>query len=223
MSDRSAGPCYPVGLNVANRRCVVVGSGGVAERKVRSLLATGARVVIISPDLAPGLRELHAEGRLEHVARAYRQGDLAQAFLAIAATGDRAINRAVADEARSRNVLANVVDDPARCDFTIPAVLRRGDLLVSVATGGRSPAVARYIRDELERVLTREHVALLEVVAEVRAELQARGQRVSREAWRLAIDDDLLAPIRRGDLDLARSRLAARLTGQTVDKPTKPQ
>ena len=212
---------YPICLDLADRTCVVVGGGDVAERKVVSLLAAGARVVVVAPALAPGLWRLRGEGRLEHTSRPYQEGDLADAFLAIAATDDAEANRAVAAEARRRRVLVNVVDDPALCDFTLPAVLRRGDLLVAVSTGGRSPAVARYVREELEDFLTPEHVLLLELAAEVRAELRARGQRASGQAWRKALDGDLLALIREGKLELARARIVARLTGDALDGTTE--
>lgn len=202
---------YPVCLNVRGKTCVVVGGGDVAERKVISLLEADARVVVISPDLTPGLRRLRDEGAMDHVVRPYRDGDLGGTFLAIAATDDETTNHAAFAEAHRQGVLVNVVDDPAHCDFTLPAVLRRGDLMVSVATNGRSPAVARYIRDELEGFLTPEHLTLLELAAELRAETRARGQRVAGEAWRQALDGELLALIGRGDLSAARARLMARL------------
>ena len=205
---------YPVCLDLAGRTCVVVGGGDVAERRVASLLAAGARAVVVSPALGPGLRGLREEGRLEHVSRPYEDGDLAGAFLAIAATDDARVNHAVAAEARRRGVLVNVVDDPAFCDFTLPAVLRRGDLLVAVSTGGRSPAAARHIREELEEFLTPERVLLVELAAEVRAELRARGRRADGEAWREALRGDLLALIREGKLELARARIVARLGGE---------
>jgi precorrin-2 dehydrogenase/sirohydrochlorin ferrochelatase len=203
---------FPICLDVTNRTSVVVGGGDVAERKVSLLLEVDARVLIISPELTPALRRWRDEGRLEHLARSYRDGDLTAAFLVVAATNDEAVNHAVAAEARQRGVLVNVVDDPAYCDFILPAVLRLGDLTVTVSTGGRSPAIARLVRDELAEFLTAEHATLLDIAAEVRKALRERGQRPSPEAWRRALDGDLLALVRRGNLALVRAELAARLS-----------
>lgn len=204
---------YPLCLNLTGKCCVVVGGGEVARRKVEALLAAGGRVTVVSPDLVPSLRQLQEADKIHHLARAYREGDLAEAFVAIAATDDPRVNHAVAAEARRQRVLVNVVDDPGYCDFTLPSVLRRGDLLVAIFTGGRSPAFARHVREELEGFLTPDYVALLDLVAAVRSKLLARGLRVSGQAWRQALDGELKARVKEGDLYGARELLLARLTG----------
>lgn len=209
---------YPVCLDVVGRRCVVIGGGEVAERKVVSLLEAGAHCVVISPELAPRLCRLRDDGRLEHVSRPYLEGDLAGAFLAIAATDDGLTNQAVADEAGRRGVLVNVADDPSHCDFTLPAVLRRGDILVTISTGARSPAIARRVREEIERFLTSEHVVLLEIASAVRTDLRTQGLEVSGDVWNWALDDDLLGLVRRGKVDVAREVLTARLIGQSKEE-----
>lgn len=139
---------YPVNLKVEGRLCVIVGGGRVALRKVESLLQSGAEIRLISPALAAGFEPLH--GRLEHVARPYHWGDLDGAFLAIAATDDDAVNRAVVEEAHGRHLLLNVVDKPEQCNFYVPATVRRGELLVTVSTGGELPALSQRLRQQLE-------------------------------------------------------------------------
>ena len=203
---------YPVCLDVAGKKCVVIGGGEVAERKISSLLESQAQVVVVSQDLTSNLQRWRDEGRLTCLQRPYRDGDLSQAFLAIAATDDRQTNRAVAVEAHRRGVLINVVDDAPECDFTLPATIRRGDLTVAVSTGGRSPAMARYMREELESFLAPEHVTLLEMAAEVRAELRGQGLTIPPETWREALEATLPL-VRQGDLTHARAQLKVRLMG----------
>ncbi len=138
---------FPVLLDLTGRRCLMVGGGPVAERRITGLLAAGARVTVISPRTTPTLAALAAEGRIELESRGYREGDLAGADLAFVATDAGEVNMAVAREARERGVWVNAADDPAHCTFILPAVVRRGDLTVAVATGGSSPALARAVRE----------------------------------------------------------------------------
>ena len=182
---------YPIFLDLADRLCVVVGGGPIAEGKVRGLLAAGARVTVVSPTLAPALAALAAEGRIAHRARAYVPGDLAGAALALAASGDRAVSAAVLAEGRERGVWVNSADDPERCDFFLPAVLRRGALAIAVSTGGASPALTRAVRDELERSVPPELGGLVDVVAEVRRDLRERAGPVTAETWGRALEDEL--------------------------------
>jgi precorrin-2 dehydrogenase/sirohydrochlorin ferrochelatase len=158
-------PDYPILLNLENRLCVVVGGGAVGLRKVRSLLRVGARVRLIAP--APEAPEGDLEN-VEVVRRAYRRGDLKGVFLAFAATDDREVNAAVLREAREKGVLVNMADAPTDGDFTLPALLRRGDLTVGVSTGGKSPALAALVRDHLSGALGPEWAAVLEIASALR-------------------------------------------------------
>jgi precorrin-2 dehydrogenase/sirohydrochlorin ferrochelatase len=144
---------------------VVIGGGPVAIRKVRGLREAGARVRLIASELAVPAGEL---ADVEAVIRPYRAGDLQEAFVAFAATNDRMVNAAVVREARQRGVLVSVVDAPDEGDFTLPALLRRGDLTVSVATGGGSPALAALLRDRLADQLGPEWATVLEIAAALR-------------------------------------------------------
>lgn len=198
---------YPIALDMTARPVLVIGGGAVAERKVEGLLAVGARVTLLSPALTPRLAGWVEEGRVTHVARGYRPDDLAGQQLVFVATDDRAVNAAVAREGRARAVLVNAADDPDHCDFILPSVLRRGDLIVAVTTGGASPALAGVIREELEPHFSESYAALLEVVAEVRAELRHRSIRASGETWRRALDADLRRLIGAGRRAEAKARL----------------
>lgn len=192
---------YPIVLtNLASVRCVVVGGGAVAERKVGDLLAGGARPLLISPTLSAALAEWRAAGQVEHLARGYQPGDLAGAFLAIAATGDRAANALVAAEGARLGLLVNVVDDPAAGNFHTAATVRRGELLLAVSTAGRSPALAARIRRDLAERYGDEYGRLLDLLGGLRAG-PARALVPERRAalWRDLIGGPLLGWLRTGD------------------------
>lgn len=141
----------PINLDIRGRRTVIVGGGGVAARKCVSLHTCGGDITVIAPRLDPVLQEMRAAGKIAHLERKYEPGDLAGAFLAFAAADDPAVNRAVAEEAKALGILAGIADDPGMGTFTMPAVVRRGDFLVAVSTGGASPALARRVREQLEQ------------------------------------------------------------------------
>ncbi len=199
------------------RRCVVVGGGVVAERKVDGLLAAGASVTVVTPVLTPRLAAWCGQGRIRHVEREYRHGDLAGAQLAFVATGDGRVNAAVLRDGRAAGVWVNAADDPAHCDFILPSVLRRGELVVAVTTGGASPALSRAIREELEAYFTEEYAALAEVVAEVRRELGRNGRGPTGETWRKALGGDVRRLIAEGRRDEAKVHLLRRLGAAVCD------
>lgn len=161
----------PINLDVRNKVVIVVGGGDVAGRKVLSLIDAGALVTVIAPHLNDALRQLLAANRIIHLARNYADGDLAEAFLVIAATDDNAVNRAVAKEARMRSILADIADTPELGSFTMPAVMSRGDLVITVSTSGKSPALAKKIREELEEVFGIEYGATLRLLGGIREKL----------------------------------------------------
>lgn len=198
---------YPVLLDLTGRRCVMVGGGAIAERRIDGLLAAGARVTVISPRLTRALEALAADGRIEHAARGYREGDLAGADLAFVATDAGEVNRAVAREAQGRGIWINAADDPVRCTFILPALVRRGDLTVAVATGGSSPALARAIREELEAYLTEDYTTLASIAAEARRAVRAAGRPVTADAWRRALGPEVRRLIVERGRDDAKHRL----------------
>ena len=202
---------YPVFLDLTDGPVLVVGGGPVAEGKVEGLLAAGANVTVVSPTVTPRLAGWVAAGRIEHLVRAYQPGDLAGRRLALVATDDPAVSGAVAAEGRERGIWVNAADEPARCDFILPAVIRRGRLVVAVSTGGASPAAARAIREELEGYLTEEHAMLVEVAADAREDLRRRAVSPGPARWRGALDAGLRRLIADKRYRQARARLARNL------------
>jgi precorrin-2 dehydrogenase/sirohydrochlorin ferrochelatase len=197
---------YPILVDLAGRPTVVVGGGPVAERKVRGLLAAGAAVRLVSPEVTPALADMAAGGEIVVEARSWRPGDLAGAVLAVAATGDPAVNARVAEEGRASGVLVNRVDDPDLGGFTVPAVLRRGDLTVAVATSGRTPGLAGALRRRLEGVFGPEWAELVELLAADRGSLPLAADQA---AWDGLLGPDVLEAVRRGQPAVVRERIRA--------------
>ncbi len=204
---------YPINLvGLEKKRCVVVGGGDVALRKVQSLLDAGAlQVIVISPRLDDGLSQLQRQGRIEHIARGYRPGDLKGAFLVIATTDDPEVNSSVSHEAEAEGILLNVVDDPDRCNFIVPSTLRRGDLVIGVCTGGQSPALAAGLRRKLERTLGSEYSGFLELAGDLRRRAARELPAGARACfWHDLAGSEALALLRDGHEEQAR-RLANEL------------
>jgi precorrin-2 dehydrogenase/sirohydrochlorin ferrochelatase len=208
---------YPIFLRVEGRACVVVGGGLVAERKVASLRQAGARLTVVSPHLTPGLTEQVERGEIEHRARRYQTGDLKGAFLVYAATNDEDVHAAVAREAEELGVPLNVVDRPQRCSFIVPSVMARGDLMVAVSTSGGSPALARRVRQDIERALGPEYERALGVLACLRRHLEGRGLSVDerRRIFSGLVQSELLECLSQPDSE-AVDRLLARHVGKDV-------
>jgi precorrin-2 dehydrogenase / sirohydrochlorin ferrochelatase len=192
-------------IGLDTRQSIVIGGGQIATRKVEGLLSAGARIRLISPLLTPELERLVEAGELDHLPRSYRNGDLGNAYLVIAATNDPAVNRAVWEEARQRGCLINVVDDPQHSNFILPAVVQRGEMSVAITTGGNSPALARRLRQRIEKVIGPEYGTLAELLGELRPELIAGfpdGEERLRAALRV-VDSDILSVIQSHGKDVA--------------------
>ncbi len=170
--EREALKYYPVFWSIADKKCVVVGGGEVAQRKVTRLLSCGAKVFIISPQLTPALARLADENIIRHLARDYAIEHIYGAFLVIGATDDDEINAAVARDARERGIPVNIVDDPQKCDFILPSLVERGELTIAIGTGGNSPALARRLREELEKSYGEEYTNLTGILGQLRPKME---------------------------------------------------
>lgn len=198
------GPLYPVNLRLAGRRCLVVGGGAVAVAKVRELLACGADVLVIAPDVRP---ELADDPRCTVERRAYEAGDIEGCRLVITATDDPAVNAAVYRDGEAAGVWVNSADDPANCAFTLPSRIRQGPLLVTFATGGHSPAIATWLRRRFTDEFGPEYVELIDILAAEREELRAAGRSTEGLDWQSALDSGMLELIRLGQSSQARELL----------------
>src|SRR5262245_11912153 len=202
---------YPVFLDLTGRRALIVGGGEIAASRVNGLLEAGARVRVVSPDVAAEIRRLAEGGVITHEPRAFRDADVGGCAIVIAATDDRGVNASVARAARAHGVLVNVVDTPDDCDFYTPAVVRRGSLQIAISTDGKSPVLARHLREALEHQFGPEWERFVELLGEIRARLRHRGDSVEARKAVVAklIASDLLAALRAGDEERVEAIVSA--------------
>lgn len=199
---------YPVNINLEDAQCLVVGGGSVAERKVNSLLFCGARVTLISPEITSNLNEKAQKGEITYKKRCYKNGDCQGMRTVIVATDSDKINREAAEEAMAANCLVNVVDQPHISNFIVPATVRQGDLQISISTNGKSPALARRIRERLEGEFGPEYAKFLKLIDKVRQKaLATMPAEKRRELFYRLVDSDLLQLIREGKEQEVQKRL----------------
>jgi precorrin-2 dehydrogenase len=162
---------YPICLDIQDRPCLVVGGGPVGTRKVKTLLACGARVTVVSPEATPELETLAAGERIVLLRRAYRSSDQQGVFLTIGATDDAALNNRIHRDAEQGGRLCNIADQPGLCNFVLPSVIRQGDLMIAISTSGRSPAFAKYLRRQMQERFGPEYGIMLDLMGAVRRRL----------------------------------------------------
>jgi precorrin-2 dehydrogenase/sirohydrochlorin ferrochelatase len=206
---------YPIQLDILNRPCVVVGGGAVGTRKTETLLACGARVTVVSVAAGQELRDWAAQGRVTLHLRAFAPEDLDGAFLVIGATDDEDLNRRVSAEAERRGILCNIADRPDKCNFILPAVIARGDLVITVSTSGRSPAMAKHLRRTIGRQFGEEYAVLLRILGAARKRLlaQAHAPEAHKPLFEAIVSSDILDCIRSGQMEEV-DRLLAQVFGE---------
>jgi precorrin-2 dehydrogenase / sirohydrochlorin ferrochelatase len=212
---------YPAFLDLQGASCLVVGGGQVGERKVKTLLDCGAVVHLVSREMTPDLEEAVRQGKVRQVASEFAPAQLAGMFLVIGATDDPEVNRLISAEARSRNLLCNIVDRPRECNFIVPAAIRRGDLIIAVSTGGRSPALAKKIRQDLENLFPDSYVNYLELLGRIREYVLSLGgpQEENQRVFEELVHSPLLEWLQQGD----REALRQVITNTVVPAPPEDQ
>jgi siroheme synthase-like protein len=202
---------YPIMLNLAGKRCVVVGGGQVAERKVTGLLEAGAAIVVISPQLTDNLTHLTERGAIDYQRGVFAAGMLAnlRPLLVFAATDSSPVNRQVVSEAHELNILVNAVDSSEADEFNSMAVTRRGTLTIALSTGGTAPALLTHLRERIEAIIGEEYAILAEWMAAYRPLVKARVEsgRDRRLLWHNILNSPILELLRQGDEAAARALL----------------
>ena len=197
----------PVNLLVRGRRVVVVGAGKIAARKIEPLLELGAEVHVIAPVVGAQVRSWADEARCSVAEREFAPGDLDGAWLALTATDDPAVNAAVFTAGETARVWVNSADDPANCSFTMMSMVRRSDLVVAIGTGGRSPALAAYLRRLLNEELGPEYEVLLDLLSDAREAWRASGRSSEDADWQRAFDSGIVDLVRAGRVAEAKELL----------------
>ncbi len=207
---------YPMFADLAGRRCVVVGGGLVAQRKVATLLGYGGRVTVVSPTATARLRAYASSGRIDYRPRRFRPSDLQGAWLVYAATDDQRANEQVFRTASERRIFTNVVDQKPLCSFIAPAIFRRGPLVIAVSTGGGSPALAKKVRDDLGRVLGRSYVPMLQLLSALRdpAKRRLQGSAARKRYFDALVRGRVFKLVRAGKVRAARQEALERLARQ---------
>ncbi len=200
---------YPVNLQINNRSCLVVGGGSVAERKVQSLLAAGASVAVLSPEITEALADMARERRITYISRCYQHGDIGGFFIVICATNNKEVNQWIADEANQAGALVNVIDAPENGNFVVPSQIARGDLLLTVSTNGKSPALAKKIGAQLAQQYGPEYGLYLDLLAKARLKIkEVISSSKERELfWRQMIDDQVINLLKEGKIQEAEAKI----------------
>jgi len=197
---------YPVSLDILNRKCLVVGGGSVGTRKVLTLLDCGAIVTVVSPDINEKLLELAGNGSITWKKRSYLTSDLDTIFLVIGASDDEELNRQISADAEKLNMLCNIADRPDVCNFILPSIVNRGDLVISISTSGKSPAFAKKLRKELEKQFGVEYIEFLRLMGAIREKLlsEKHEPEAHKHIFERLISSDLVEMIknnRKEDID----------------------
>ena len=209
---------YPVFLDLHNKRCVIIGGGTLAESKIAKLLDAGAKITVVSPNINAGIKTALKNGNLEWLEREYETGDLAGAFLGIAATNVRPVNERIFQEAEESGILLNVVDEPSQCTFIAPSIVNRGPVTVAISTGGTSPALARKLRETLSASPALEWADLAGVLSLARKQVKKQGAVIDPQRWQCCMTTDLLAMAQDGREEEALAALLAKLLDDSAPK-----
>jgi precorrin-2 dehydrogenase/sirohydrochlorin ferrochelatase len=206
---------YPIYLDIRDRKCVIIGGGEVAARKAERLLDCGAKVSVISPKLTPELASLKEKDLIYHLAVEYK-GDLIDgAALVIGATDDEKTNAQISHDARSKGIPVNIVDDPQKCDFILPALVQRGDLAIAVGTGGKSPALARHLRKELESKYGKEYEIFLNILGNLRVKM-VKNEGIGKDWFESLLAAGILNSIQEKNKEKVK-KTVHKITGEEVE------
>lgn len=192
---------YPAYLDIKGKRCLVAGGGEIAERKVNLLLKCCARVSVISPDLTKRLKKLNSKGKIKFLKGEFKEKYLKDIFLVIGATDSRKVNLKIYKAASKKNILVNIVDSPELCNFIVPSVVERGGLTIAISTGGKSPALSKKIRKELEDRYGLEYAKFLNIMGGLRKRISHKicDKKKREEIYNKLVDSDIIELIRNGD------------------------
>jgi precorrin-2 dehydrogenase / sirohydrochlorin ferrochelatase len=201
---------YPIFADLKDKKTVVVGAGNVGQRKIENLLKHGAKVSVVSREVTSGLSRLMKERKITYLGREFHEEDLNGAFLVIAATDDPSLNHSVSASARKKGILVNAVDQPVDCTFIVPSILMRGDLVIAISTSGRSPALAKRIREDLENRYGLEYQAFLVLLGKLREEVLKKGfsQKENKAIFERIVHSPILEMIRNEEWDRMASLLS---------------
>jgi len=200
---------YPISLNLFGKKCSVIGGGQVAERKVVTLLSTGARLQVVSPLVTQRIEEIAANNKITWIKESFSQEFIKDSFLVVAATNNREVNKTISTYCQKNNILVNVIDSTIESNFIVNSFLKRGDLILAISTNGKSPALSRKIKEELKELYGPEYAILLNILGEIRdlAKKTIKDENKRNKFLKDVIEKDILHLIRSGRSEEARERV----------------
>ena len=195
---------YPICLDVKDKKCVIVGGGEVSARKIIFLLNCGANIVVVSPQINEEIAAFVQQKSIEWIEREYQSNDLKGTFFVIVATDDHELNKQISQEARDIGMLVNVADSAEDSTFILPAILSRGSLSIAVSTEGKSPALAKRIRDDLSKIFGREYIRFVDLLGSLRQIVKATFNNQSKRSiiWNKLLNSELLELLKKGRTDM---------------------
>ena len=201
---------YPINLDIKNRKCLVVGGGAVGTRKVITLLKCGARVTVVSPELTDKLHKLATTGTIKWTSRPYTTSDLTDAFIVIGATDDNTLNQRIHLDAEKHHKLCNIADQPESCNFILPSIVSRGDLVITVSTNGKSPAYAKKLRQSLENRFGEENAVFLQLMGAIRERILSQNSlcKDHKPIFEKLVNSDILELIKDNNIRRINEQLA---------------
>lgn len=191
---------YPIFINLKHKKCIIIGGGHVAERKVKGLIDTGAHIIIVSPYITDELALLAKEGKIIHLKKNYEKNDIKDAFLVIGATDSRNVNEEIRNDCRKHDIPANIVDSPEDCTFTVPSVIKRGPLTITISTDGKSPALSKKIRKEIENIYGEEYGKFAVLLGNLRERIQKEipEEKERKSLWEKLLEANIPSLIKEG-------------------------
>jgi precorrin-2 dehydrogenase/sirohydrochlorin ferrochelatase len=200
---------YPIYLNLDSKRCLVVGGGKVAERKVATLLEYEANVLLVSPDVTPMIDSWATQNLIIWRRGDFQPEDLDNIFLVFIATGDNDVNKSITTLCREKGILVNAVDDPPNCDFYVPSILRRNSLCIAISTEGKSPLLAAKLRRELESIITAEYGEWVEILGRLRGDIKKSNLDINerQKLFETLVYSDILELLKEGRKDKIEERI----------------
>jgi precorrin-2 dehydrogenase/sirohydrochlorin ferrochelatase len=201
---------YPVYIDLSDKKCLLVGGGKVAERKIDQLLEYQCIIKVVSLQAEENIRKWADEGLIVLEQREFMEEDLEGIFMVFVATDNNMVNDQVSKLCRERGIMVNAVDDPPNCDFYVPSILKRSSLVLAISTGGKSPAFARRLRRELEEIITPEYGEFVDMIGEQRDLVKDRIEDIEtrKKIFEELIYSDILELLQAGEKDKAKEKVA---------------
>ncbi|MDD4170748.1 MAG: bifunctional precorrin-2 dehydrogenase/sirohydrochlorin ferrochelatase [Syntrophomonas sp.] len=201
---------YPIYLNLDSKRCLVIGGGKVAERKVATLLEYEADVILVSPEVTPMIDDWAAHNLIIWRRGVFQPQDLDNIFLVFIATGDNNVNKSITTLCRQKGILVNAVDDPPNCDFYVPSILRRNSLCIAISTEGKSPLLAAKLRRELESIVPAEYGEWVEILGRLREDIKKSHLDINerQKLFETLVYSDILELLKEGRKEKIEERIA---------------